>query len=82
MDWSRAEEPSISLVVEIFPGGDEGARWYARHGVPEYWTVDQTPDRDEDDARVQILRLRPETSSYAWERSRLLSELEAEYSAG
>jgi Uma2 family endonuclease len=57
--------------------------WYARRGIPEYWIADQMPDRSDDDALVQIHRL---TSSggkpaYVWERSLLLSELEAEYQA-
>jgi len=79
---------AYSLVVEIVSENSLNGEytdkmdWYAKRGIPEYWIVDQAPDRDEDDAYVRILRLLPEKSAYVWERSLLLSELEAEYRAG
>jgi len=71
---------AFSLVVEILPE-DEAGDWYARQGIPAYWIVDQASDRDEVDAHVQILRLKPGQAEYVPERSLLLSELEVEYSA-
>jgi len=55
--------------------------WYAQRGIPQYWIVDQAPDRSDDDALVIIHRLESfgGKAVYGCERSLLLSELEAEY---
>jgi len=57
--------------------------WYADRGIPEYWIADLTPDGSDDDAVVLIHRLVPSGAkqAYNFERSLLLSELEAEYEA-
>ncbi|MCU7724789.1 Uma2 family endonuclease [Actinoplanes sp. KI2] len=86
--YSNLPGSAYRLVVEVVSENSLNGEytdkmdWYAKRGIPEYWIVDQTPDRDEDDAHVRILRLPPGKSTYAWERSLLLSELEAEYRAG
>jgi Uma2 family endonuclease len=84
--YSNLPGSAYSLVAEVVsessPNGEytEKMTWYAQRGIPEYWIADQTPDRAEDDAFVQIYRQPPgETRAYVWWRSLLLSELEAEY---
>jgi Uma2 family endonuclease len=83
--YSNLPGSAYSLVVEIVSENSLNGEytdkmdWYAKRGIPEYWIVDQAPNRDEDDAHVRILRLPVGKSAYAWERSLLLSELEAEY---
>jgi Uma2 family endonuclease len=85
--YSNLPGSAYSLVVEIVSENSLNGEytdkmdWYARRGIPEYWIVDQAPDRDDDDAHVRILRLPSGKSTYAWERSLLLSELESEYRA-
>ncbi|MFF5294707.1 Uma2 family endonuclease [Paractinoplanes globisporus] len=85
--YSNLPGSAYSLVVEVVSENSVNGEytdkmdWYAKRGIPEYWIVDQTLDRDEDDAHVRILRLAPAKSTYSWERSLLLSELEAEYRA-
>lgn len=85
--YSNLPGSAFSLVVEVVSENSLNGEytdkmdWYAKRGIPEYWIVDQTPDGDEDDAHVRMLRLTPGKSTYAWERSLLLSELEAEYEA-
>jgi Uma2 family endonuclease len=58
--------------------------WYAERGIPEYWVLEQTPERVEDDALVHIHMLSSSDSkrAYVLERRLLLSELELEYQAG
>jgi Uma2 family endonuclease len=73
----------LEILSENSENGEytDKAVWYARRGIPEYWIVDQTPERDDDDGLVQIHRLtlsggRP---AYVRERTVRLSHLEAEY---
>ncbi|MFI5906963.1 Uma2 family endonuclease [Dactylosporangium sp. NPDC051541] len=80
---------AYSLVVEIVSEHSENgeytdkAAWYAQRGIPEYWIVDQTPDRADDDGLVLIHRLTLSGAlpAYARERVLPLSDLEAEYRA-
>ncbi|MFC4064876.1 Uma2 family endonuclease [Actinoplanes subglobosus] len=85
--YSNLAPSYFSLVVEVVsknsPNGEFVAKrlWYAEHGIPEYWIVEETPDHRDDDGVVTILRL-DETGDepdYVEVRSLLLSELEAEY---
>jgi len=88
IDYSNLPGSAYSLVVEIVSehskNGEykEKAAWYAERGIPEYWIVDQTPDRDEDDALVMIhrLTLAGGPPAYVRERTLLLSDLETEFS--
>jgi Uma2 family endonuclease len=86
--YSNLPGSAYTLVVEIVSENSLNGEytdkmdWYAKRGIPEYWIVDQAPDRDEDDAHVRILRLPPGKTAYSWERSLLLSQLEAEYRDG
>ena len=73
----------IEIVSEHSENGEytDKAVWYAQRGIPEYWIVDQTSERSDDDAMVLIHRLtlsggRP---AYVRERTLRLSELEIEY---
>ncbi len=85
--YSNLGASSFSLVVEIVSEGaangeyTDKAAWYAEHGIPEYWIVDQAPDRADDDAFVYVHRLLLAGGEpiYGRERNVLLSELEAEY---
>jgi len=79
---------AYSLVIEIVSPGSvngeytEKAAWYAERGIPEYWIVEQTPDRDGDDALVSLHRLvlaGGQPPAYLRERTVLLSDLEAEF---
>ena len=87
--FSNLPGSAYLLVVEVVSENSLNGEytdkmdWYAQRGIPEYWIVDQAPDRADDDALVQIHRLVPSGGkrAYAWERSLLLSELEAEYQA-
>jgi Uma2 family endonuclease len=84
--YSNLPGSAYSLVVEIVSEHSENgeytdkALWYARQGIPEYWIVDHTPERDDDDGLVHIhrLTLTGERPAYARERTVLLSELEKE----
>ncbi|HET6479707.1 MAG TPA: Uma2 family endonuclease, partial [Actinoplanes sp.] len=86
-NFSNLPASSFSLVVEIVseeaPNGEytDKAAWYAEHGIPEYWIVDQTPDRSHDDAFVLVHRLLLAGGEpiYGRERNVLLSDLEIEY---
>lgn len=87
--YSNLPGSAYRLVVEVVSKNSENgeyshkATWYAECGVPEYWIVDEAPDRSDHDAVVSIRRL-SETAdgpAYAEERTLLLSELEAEYRA-
>jgi Uma2 family endonuclease len=73
------------VVSENSPNGEytDKMAWYAERGIPEYWIVDQAPDRPGDDAIVLIHRLSHsgDKPAYTRERELLLSELEAEYRA-
>ena len=44
--------------------------WYAQRGIPEYWIVDQTPERADDDGLVQIHRLTLSGAHPAYVRER------------
>jgi Uma2 family endonuclease len=87
--YSNLPGSAYSLVVEVVsPNSLNGEftdklDWYAQRGIPQYWIVDQAPDRSDDDALVIIHRLElfGGKSVYGCERSLLLSELEAEYQA-
>jgi Arc/MetJ family transcription regulator len=76
----------VEIVVENSANGEytEKARWYAERGIPEYWIVDRTPDRAQDESLVHLHRLTASGAipGYVRERSVLLSELEAEYASG
>jgi Uma2 family endonuclease len=73
------------VVSENSPNGEytDKMAWYAERGIPEYWIVDQAPDRSSDDAIVLMHHLSTsgDKPAYALERELLLSELEAEYRA-
>jgi len=75
----------VEVVSESSPNGEytDKMAWYADRGIPEYWIVDQTPDRADDDALVLFHRLISSESKHAYvcERSMLLSNLEAEFRA-
>ena len=85
--YSNLPASSFSLVVEIVSEGasngeyTDKAAWYAEHGIPEYWIVDQAPDRSDDDAFVFVHRLLLAGGEpiYGRERNVLLSDLEREY---
>jgi Uma2 family endonuclease len=87
--YSNLPGSAYRLVVEIVSENSQNGEytdkmdWYAQRGIPEYWIVDQTPDRSDDDALVLVLRLAWSDGkpAYVRERSLLLSELEAEYKA-
>jgi Uma2 family endonuclease len=82
--YSNLPGSAFSLVVEIVceksVNGEytDKAVWYAERGIPEYWVVEVTADRDEDDATVLMHRLDGELG-YVLERTVLLSVLEAEH---
>ena len=85
--YSNLPGSAYRLVIEIVSENSENgeytdkAVWYAQQGIPEYWIVDQTTDRADDDAVVQIHRLTLSgvKPAYVRERTLLLSDLEAEY---
>ena len=85
--YSNLPGSSFDLVVEIVsensPTGEytDKMDWYARRGIPEYWIVEETPDRADGDGLVRIHRLEASggKGAYVRQRSLLLSELEAEY---
>jgi Uma2 family endonuclease len=88
-DYSTLPVSAFGMVIEIVsqtsPTGEYAgkARWYAEHGIPEYWIVDRTPERSHDDAVVHLHRLAlvGNVPAYVRERTVRLSELEAEYMA-
>ncbi|WP_250036946.1 Uma2 family endonuclease [Paractinoplanes maris] len=85
--YSNLPGSAYRLVVEVVSENSlngeytDKLSWYAQRGIPEYWIADQTPDRSDDDALVRIHRLvlSEGKRDYVWERSLLLSELEAEF---
>jgi len=85
--YSNLPGSAYSLVIEIISEHSENgeytdkAVWYAQRGIPEYWIVDQTAARADDDAMVLIHRLTLSGGkpAYVRERTLLLSDLEAEY---
>src|SRR5262249_46085860 len=85
--YSNLPGSAYSLIIEIISEDSENgeytdkAVWYANRGIPEYWIVDQTPTRDDDDAYVMVHRLTLSGGkpAYVRERTLLLSELEQEY---
>jgi Uma2 family endonuclease len=87
--YSNLPGSAFSAVVEVVSENSLNGEytdkmdWYAQRGIPEYWIVDQSPDRSDDDALVQIYRLKASDGkpAYAFERSLLLSLLESEYRA-
>jgi Uma2 family endonuclease len=85
--YSNLPGSAYSLVIEIVSEQSENGQytdnavWYTQRGIPEYWIVDQTPERADNDALVLIHRLtlsggRP---AYVREQTLLLSDLETEY---
>jgi Uma2 family endonuclease len=88
-DYSNLPGSAFRMVIEIIsessPNGEytEKARWYAAHGIPEYWVADRTPERSHDDALIHLhrLALTGDGPAYVRERTVRLSELEAEYEA-
>lgn len=76
-----------SLLVEVVsrnsPNGEflEKKLWYAEHGIPEYWIIEETPEGFVNEGVVTILKLDEagDEPEYIEERSLLLSDLEAEY---
>jgi Uma2 family endonuclease len=87
--YSNLPGSAYRLVVEVVSENSQNGEytdkmdWYAQRGIPEYWIVDQAPDRSDDDALVLVFRLaQPDGKpAYVRERNLLLSELEAEYEA-
>ena len=85
--YSNLPGSAYSLVIEIVSEDSENgeytdkAVWYAKRGIPEYWIVDQTPTRADDDAYVLMHRLTLSGGepAYVRERTLLLSDLENEY---
>jgi Uma2 family endonuclease len=88
--YSNLPGSAYRLVVEIVSENSQNGEytdkmaWYAQRGVPEYWIVDQAPDRPHGDALVLVHTLLPSGGKPAYGRLRelLLSELEVEYRAG
>jgi Uma2 family endonuclease len=85
--YSNLPGSAYSLVIEIVSEHSENgeytdkAVWYAQRGIPEYWIVDQTPERVDDDALVLIHRLTLSGGhpAYVRQQTLLLSDLEVEY---
>jgi len=85
--YSNLPGSAYSLVIEIVSEHSENgeytdkAVWYAQRGIPEYWIVDHSPDRADDDALVLIHRLTLSGGqpAYVREQTLLLSDLEIEY---
>jgi Uma2 family endonuclease len=87
--YSNLPGSAYRLVIEVVSENSMNGEytdkmdWYAQRGIPEYWIVDQAPEPSDDEATVLIFRL-PQANGkpeYVRERTVLLSELEAEYSA-
>jgi len=84
--YSSLPGSSYSLVIEIgscYGNYTDKAAWYAECGIPEYWIVDQAPDRSDEDALVRIHHLAQSEGKAAYRRERniLMSALEVEYRA-
>jgi Uma2 family endonuclease len=87
LDYSNLPPAVFLLVVEVVSRNSSSGEflekklWYAGHGIPEYWVVEETSDRSEDDGVVTIMRLDESSDKpeYQEVRSLLVSELEAEY---
>jgi Uma2 family endonuclease len=87
--YSNLPGSAYLLVVEVIsensPNGEytDKMAWYAQRGIPEYWIVEETSEHADDEAVVQIYRLTVSNgkAAYGFERTLLLSELEAEYRA-
>ncbi|MFI5937167.1 Uma2 family endonuclease [Actinoplanes sp. NPDC051494] len=85
--YSNLPGSAYRLVVEVVSENSlngeftDKMSWYAERGIPEYWIVEQTSDRSDDDALVHIHLLSSSgaKAAYVCERSLLLSELEPEY---
>jgi Uma2 family endonuclease len=88
--YSNLPGTAYRIVIEVISENSlngeytDKMSWYAQRGIPEYWIVDQAPDRSDDDALVLIHRLISSESkqAYVCERSLLLSELEHEFRSG
>jgi Uma2 family endonuclease len=88
--YSNLPGSAYRLVVEIVSENSQNGEytekmaWYAKRGIPEYWIVDQAPERPDDDALVLVHTLSTSVGepAYVCDRELLLSELEAEYRAG
>lgn len=85
--YSNLPPSAYTVVIEIVsknsPNGEflEKKLWYAEHGIPEYWIVEEIPEGSKDDGVITIMRL-DETGDepdYVEVRSLLVSQLEAEY---
>jgi Uma2 family endonuclease len=87
--YSNLPGSAYGLVVEVVSENSRNGEytdklaWYAEQGIPEYWIADLDPDKSDDDAIVLNYRLTVFAGQprYACERTLLLSEFEAEYSA-
>ncbi|MEU8656305.1 Uma2 family endonuclease [Actinoplanes philippinensis] len=85
--YSNLPPSYFSLIIEVVsentPNGEflDKKLWYAEHGIPEYWIVEETPDGADDEGVVTIMRLDEggDEPDYVEERSLLVSELEVEY---
>jgi Uma2 family endonuclease len=79
--YSNLPGSAYSLVIEIVSEHSENgeyidkAMWYAQRGIPQYWIVDQTPERADDDAMVLIHRLTPSGGKPAYLRERTLGPI-------
>lgn len=87
--YSNLPGSAYRLVVEVVSENSQNGEytdkmaWYAERGIPEYWIADQAPDGSDRDALVLMHRLVSSAGKpvYECERTVLLSQLEAEYSA-
>lgn len=87
LTYSNLPGDAYQIVIEVVSRNSENgeythkANWFASCGIPEYWIVDETSDRDENDAVVLMhrLALSGDAPTYVRERTVLLSDLEAEY---
>jgi hypothetical protein len=80
LDMSLLEDLDVDDLLSL-PKGFQ--LWYAEHGIPEYWIVEETPDGADDDGVVTIMRLDTtgDEPDYVEERSLPVSQLEVEYRA-
>jgi Uma2 family endonuclease len=87
--YSNLPPSAYVLIIEIVsknsPNGEflEKRLWYAEHGIPEYWIVEETLEGSIDDGVITVMRLDEsgDEPDYIEERSLLISQLEAEYRA-
>jgi len=87
--FSNLPGSAYQLVVEVISKNSLNGEytdkmdWYAQRGIPEYWIVEETAERADDDGVVQIYRLKLSggKAAYALDGTRLVSELEAAHRA-